>query len=603
MVKKKLHVIYSVIGNLPQMYSPVYWQYIKKNDRPYFVPLSSLALFFHLLDNNENVTLKILIPHSLFIKDKGINSFLDLKNFKKLKQNFYRYITNYPLKHFEFLKVSLENSQDIKDLKGITSKFSVFFQFLGLSDKILEDWENLVGSVIHKQDLQYFKELFSEFLKENKISFHIEKVNKEFKQKLNNRLEIEILPSLGIYKIGNISIDYRKITFYDRISYVYLIFITDLLKVIKRNQSLKIYLDVTVGLNSLVIETLEAFYNANVFWNFYFLGKNETNPGEFYLISAEPVIGNRTTDTIKNFSIEKINRIAFFEKPITYQDYKSTLQKELDSDITKAVKQSIYLFNIIKYNLPLAFFIHSLDNFKSKKVQYYSKEKFLQIIEDLLNKTRPKFVVKKQFPNQWIANVEYNLKYFERLREKKVQDIFKNFRNLTFLLILGANLVKKVEKYFENYLFLEKGLLKCNFFNKLPLTGDLKSLFVNLFDDYNLDINISFFNKEWSAKLTLLKKDVVEDNCKYLQEMEHNNNKRSFYPKPLKKRKTSAYSDFKRKNKNFYINKRNFLAHLGLERNITQLCRKGQSFYFAYDEQRLTEIYEFILYDLPEKEK
>jgi hypothetical protein len=508
------HIIYTVVGNLPESYKLVNWKYNGK-----IIPshLATVAFSKYLLEKNEKVILKILIPHSLFVK----------KNTKEIIKNFFNFQT----------------------LKKLFKK----------------DFTYKVGSFIEKN------------------------------------LEVEIIPSYGVYKFGEFWIDYSEISVYGRILYNYLQFIKDFLPLIEGHEDVHIYFDISIGLNNLLIEVLEAFYNAIVFWNFYYL--NENNPAKFYLLSAEPIIGSSIQDKPKIFSIEQIEKLAFFEKPLNWTNYTEKFHSSLGQYIQKlddVVKQSIYLFNVIKYALPLALFLNKV-NKNEEESSYFSQNSILNVLKELINQLEPNYDIQNN-DNYKTVNLKFKLLNDETINA----EIFRDIRNLTYLLILGANLIKNIQKFLEDYFPKnEEGLLVSKRYNKIlinlnkeenktnySLDDVLKTKLIDLFNHYRLYINAFFLNREWEAQNRNLKnrastlEKVKTNECWNLCGI--NNNFKNYETKCL----ISKDALFKDEGQI-----RNFLAHLGFEEKITYICRKEEEIYLKYKEEFIDLIKELIYND------
>ena len=379
-------------------------------------------------------------------------------------------------------------------------------------------------------------------LKSKDIKAKLEKINKTLKE-FESDIDVVIIPSSGSYRSKENTFKYSGWDYTRRVLKNYLIYSADFLNCLSNRtcSSLRVYLDISVGLNSLVAETLEAYYNAIVLWNFYFLGE-ENNPGKFYILSSEPVLGSIYEE--KNFQKVELNKKAFFEKPLTWKGFQNTkpdLERIIPRDLTPLVKKAIFAFNATKLNIPLTFslYLEAVSNFLSSLREVI--EKLLHQMELRISRTPEK-----------VFNIYLDNKEFFNLA---------NIRNLTYLLMLGANLDKNAKKYLGE-LYTEKN-------EYMELTDENLQAFQNLYSHYNLETNKSFLERDWKDLKSRptgrwQKLCEIKGNCE---------------PRPLNKYlETEKF-------------RRNFLAHSGFEDNITEIYGNK----VRYIEPLREKIKEFIL--------
>jgi hypothetical protein len=622
---KEVHVIYTIAGNLPYVYNPVKWKFRRESpnaskrkrqeDDIFYEPLSAVALAKHLLKKNKDVELKVLVPHSVFF-----NQDENLKDLEKLKNSFKEAILNYFKNKYE----SLLKIQKLESFLPFLE--AAIFNTEKYKAQLQELYSEIQKIVSSKEEENIKIEKIKEMLKDL-----IEKINEDYKSSLENGkhkidISVKIIPSYGIYK-GKITLDYRSIQVYERVLYNYLIFVEDFLKYLNENKKVFIYLDTSIGSNTFLVEALEAFNSAITFWNFYFLEEKyskkeeENNKEIFYILSAEPVIGSPNLNDVKHFSIEPINRIAFFKKPLTWKDFKENIKEKLEiknEPIERAVKEGIYLFNVIKYNLPLALLINpipenkknKIDKNKPLEVKYLSENEIFNRINNLIKLVKPKLDFSFKENEQKYLYIKLN---YENI--KKVENAYFTYtkiKNLTFLLMLYANLVKNLYQvpkgntikdlrlsFLQNYNRIDlikyenddSESIKCRSFKVKKVykpNPNIAKVFSTLAEKYGLLINTIFLDKEWinqTKKLSCFINSYFLENgvCKYFAEIEKLNNNEDDNRSPY--------------NGDPNINPRNFLAHLGFENNITRLCKDDKGYYIEYDEKVLNKIYEFILND------
>jgi len=545
------HIIYTLVGQFISGYHPVFWKFEEAKDAE-LAPIPAIALFKSLKKQNKNVKLKFLVPHSLFI-DNLINSQVDTSSLAKaFKEDFFNYYSRFNFKRFfKNLNEDLDSLEVETVKRQIKTLLSLFKLILG--QKIIEEYEELCKEDNEKDLKEALKIILDDIIKKFQNGSGIEELNlKNLNgelQRYSDDIEVEIIPSAGKYRKDNYTFNYSGWDYNTRVLNNYLIYAKDLLNFLTQKEisSLKVYLDTSVGLNSLVVETLEAYNSAVVLWNFFFLGK-EKNKGNFYLLSSEPVLRKPFVYEEKTFSKVPIDKKAFFEKPLNWEEFNKSRNTDklgiYQHHITNLVKLSLLNFSAIKYNAPLIF---TLNNSSEKE------EDFIFHIKNLIDKLLQKMKIKIAEQTSSTYNIQLqNKKYFHLLE----------LRNLTYLLMLGANLSKNIKNI---------PLLKIEEDNTIALEITERNLqkFKELYEHYNLVTNSAFLERDWK-RLQNLSSTNWEKLCKLIAVCQQQSLKNYL--------KTDKF-------------KRNFLAHSGFEDNITEI--KGDKVRYVRGLKR--EIENFIL--------
>ncbi len=573
------NVIYSLAGNFfSKAYKLVTWEFNGENNdtKKIVAPTPSLALFRYLKEyKHQNVKLNILIPLSIFeideIEAESKNNDTEFKSlinkFKEDFENFYTKKLKSLLERFEKPGISVKESQKIYDeIKAFVSFFKEDLEWQGLD----EIFNKLIAE---KEDLQDFcKEELTPFLNKSKVFKILGEEDLKWKKLLQDSIDYEIIPSIGFYKKRGKILKFNG-QFQDRTLYFYILFISDFIKKLNqignKNLNFQCYLDVSTGLNASVVELLESFYNSVVFWNFFFLGKKE-NKGEFYLISAEPVMGIPQKEDIKHFSVEEIKRIAFFSKPLTKEKMKSEDFKKFSRtlnfkglsglDFEEVVNQSILLFNSLEKGIILGLVLQ-------KKL--LKPDEIIQGLGKLFNIRRQIFSKTSIKVNDKIIEININPKELNALY----------FRNLTYLIMLGVNLTQNFWASFKG--FYNESVRYLEFSEEALPIEKVKKNFKELFRKYNLDLNEVFIDREWKDKRINELKNIASSEPQELA---------------ISKNKNCQINNI---NIESYLEKekRNFLAHLGTEDCITKFFLKNGTLYLKYNDKFKEKIKEFILND------
>jgi len=561
-----MKIIYSLIGNFPsRQYDLIEW-YNPDGKQKYKFPLSILAYAKELKRKGEEYRIVFLVPHSIFIGT--VNNLEELKNSHKLRKIYENDISNYYSNRLKFLinRIRIAKNKDL--FTDSTGKLINFLKNIEEIDagllKILEDFKEV-------EQIEEIKEAKEEFAKEweklrEKIGEVLINKDKELQEIINHtNTEIIIIPSLGTYNSkSKVEINY-KISYSQRVLNLFLIFIKDILEHLDNNTHF--ILDISTGLNALVIEAVEAFYNANVFSNFFFLG--EYSKHVFSIFSAEPVIGADTT-TPKAYTLEDIKKIAFFKKPFTHlekEDYINSLpekiKKRFRRELNNIIEQAIFLFNILYYNTPLCITLPAYDEVR---IRLRTFENFLYSIKNFVQELSKELQIV-------LENNAVKLKPSSDFKKL----YFKKVRNLLFMLALGANLTKAFERI---KLIKENGevpeqleILECNNYKRIyALSEKFKNVLV-LYKKYNLTSNGIFLIQEIRNKIKRIKQkseELKNNNCIKVDDSESNKKEEIRF-------------------------KRNFLAHCGFEGNSTLLCKRGDKIYLKYDENTVKDIYRIIV--------
>ncbi len=570
------NVIYSLVGGfISKSYKLATWEY---NGEKIIAPTPSLALFKYLKEyKKQNVKLKILIPLSIYFRESSKDIITEIndssKDFSILIENFKEDFESFYSKKLNNLLNKFKDNMKVKNSKQIFDEIKIFISFF----KKDLDWgtlEEIFNELVTKDiDLKDFYEQLKDFLEKSKIFQILYEEDLKWKELLQDNISYEIIPSIGSYEKDDKILKFNG-QFQDRTLYFYTLFAFDFIKEIKQigDNDFNFYLDISVGLNSLMVEILESFYNSIVFWNFYFLGKKE-NKAKFFLVSAEPVMGIPKTNDIKHFSTEEIKRIAFFSKPLTKAKIESESFKEfikklnfkglVGIDFEEITNQSILLFNILEKAIILGLLL---------------QEKLLKpdkIIEELYRFLKiKKEIFSKDFIKINNAIIEVNI------NSKRLDTFY--FRNLTYLIMLGANLTQNLWDSFKE--FYKEDTENLEFIEEALPIEKVRRNFKELFEKYNLDINGFFLDKEWNDRRINSLKNRASKEEKYLA------------PGTDREYKCKNIYDYGLE-KYLSRNLRNFLAHMGAEDCITKFYKNNNILYLKYDEKFKKIIKKLILND------
>ncbi|HIQ48541.1 MAG TPA: hypothetical protein EYH58_02755 [Aquifex aeolicus] len=553
-----MKIIYSLVGNLPSRhYDLIEWYNHDDKQKKYKFPLSVLAYAKELKDKGENYKIIFLVPHSIF-KDV-VNDLNQLGNVNKLKEVFKEDILNY---YSNRLKSLIDEINKAKNKDKFTDSTGKLISFLKKVDEVDTNLLKKLEEFKELEQIEELEEAKNDFTMEWKgiqkeVENILNKKDKKLREIINStNMEIEVIPSLGAYrsKVGKIN---YKIRYSQRVLKLLLRFVKDILNHLEDNTHF--ILDVSTGLNALVVEAVESFYNANVFSNFFFITQNPKH--KFSIFSAEPVIGADNT-VPKAYRLEGINKRAFLQKPFNYSESENIINhisKEIDINRTELrvnLEQSIFLFNIIFYNIPLCITLPAYD---SINLELKSHKNMLDFTRYLT------YLVEKKLRMNFSKNNEgLTFKLEPNLEFKKVRD-------LLFMLMLGVNITKSFESIGLFYLSRQKDLS----------LSDLRKFF-DLYERYNLKINEVFLEKELDTKSKLL--EILNENEKIT--LKEANCRRKNISKKDDCNKVRRFSN---------DDIRNFLAHCGFHDCSTYVCRKNNTLFFSLKERLVEKIRDTVL--------
>ena len=561
-----MKIMYSLVGNFPsRQYDLIEWHNHDEKQKKYKFPLSVLAYAKELRDKGEKYKIIFLVPHSIF-KDV-VNDLNQLKNVNKLKEVFEEDILNY---YSNRLKSLIDEINKAKNKDKFTASTGKLISFLKKVDEIET---NLLKNLEEFKEVEQIEELEEA---KNDFTCEWEKIQKEVKNILNNKdkklreiinstnMEIEVIPSLGVYnsKVGKIN---YKISYSQRVLKLLLRFAKDILNHLEDNTHF--ILDVSTGLNALVVEAMEAYFNANLFSSIFFIGENPKH--KFSIFSAEPVIGADNT-VPKAYRLEEIKKEVSLQKPFNYSESKNIINhisKKIDinkAELWENLKQSIFLFNVLFYNIPLCITLPAYDSINLKLKSHKNVLDFTRNLTYLVEK---KLYMKNSKNNEGVI-----FKLEPDLELKKVRD-------LLFMLMLGVNITKS----FENSKLFQSS-------QKDLSLSDLRKFF-DLYERYNLKINEVFLEKELDDKSELL--DFLKENEQLtLKEVNCRKKYRYINKKEDCKRKMGNCNRIRRFSNDDI---RNFLAHCGFHDCSTYVCRKDDTLFFSLKERLVGKIWDTVL--------
>ncbi len=558
-----MKIMYSLIGNFPsRQYDLIEWYNSEEKQKKYKFPLSILAYAKELKDKGEKYKIIFLVPHSIF--KYVINDLNQLENVNKLKEVFKEDILNYYSNRLKSLIDEIDKAKNKDKFTASTGKLVSFLK------KVDEIDTNLLKNLEESKEVKQIEELEEA---KNDFTCEWEKIQKEVKNILNkkdkelheiinlNNMEVEVIPSLGAYNSKAGKINY-KISYSQRVLKLFLRFAKDVLNHLE--DSTHFILDVSTGLNALVVEAMEAFYSTNVFSNFFFTGENSKH--KFYIFSAEPVIGADNT-VPKAYRLEEIKKKAFLQKPFNYSESEAIINhigKKIGinkAELREYLKQSIFLFNILFYNIPLCI---TLPAYNSIDLELKSHKNMLNFLKILTYMAEKKLCMNfSQNDEELTFKLEPNLE-------------FKKVRDLLFILMLGINITKSFENINLFYLSRQKDLS----------LFDVRKFFY-LYERYNLKINEVFLEKELDAK-SKLQNFLKEHERLTLKEA---NCRKKFKKEDCRRRKENCNNVGRFSNDDI----RNFLAHCGFHDCSTYVCRKNNTLFFFFNERLVKEIQNIVL--------
>jgi len=338
-----------------------------------------------------------------------------------------------------------------------------------------------------------------------------------------------IIHSIGKYRLRENEVEFKS-SYDDIVLKILCDMIERYIKV--KDQENEFYIDISSGHNIYVSALLEALRHFSVFSQLLNWQNKNLRP-KTYITFSEPILGL----SAKEFQIyiQKLDFKAFFSSPVKKEDIDLTngnrLSKKLyHEDREKKRKLDGFLENFgitysaIKNNTPLALY-------------HFKHHQYNEILEFLTGIIQE---IKDKLSRDWINSVFLSK-----------DDYLKIILSLGFYAgiveVLENNCVKNQEKGISLNEIKEK-------------FGSSKG---SIYDIFNLNLLVPLLGQEIHTLLEGKDKD-----CKKLIEKVSN-----------EWEKLAKYLYGKGGN----FNERNFLAHAGFERNITQVRREDNELYFRYD--------------------
>ena len=514
--KYKVH-IYTLLGKYPSEYNEVNW-FVKDINYTFKSNLGIFSILKYLEAKNfQNIEITLLFPHSIFLNEKNKT------------------------------KVEIPENK-LNDISYL---------------------ENIVKELFLKEAKKYLSPNFTP------------------------EVQVKVIPSISSFKYKNKIYTYDY-DFFDRVLFTYLIFLNNFEKDLNEKEHVINMLDVSVGLNALITETLEAFYSLCVYKSIYesyfnFQKKEklikENRKFDFYLVSMDPVIGADEAKKEKNIQFYNISKKLFFDAPLRLRDIEEKNKKIFSSlgfdknhirDLEKYLRFSLFIFNIIKYNIPPGITIlepKQIEVFKNSfKNKNNSSNFFTELIEKL-GKTILNFDLVKESEDSFIIRKNYDY--------PNSQELFNYIRSLTYLLAFGKVLsdiifVEKIESGLEK----EDNSLKIKISRSYVLNNSLNNNLknhpyfkhiLNIYDHFHLVLNKVFLERDLEGR----SQDDIYRRLKDCLEKNISSSDQSHY---IKK-----------------ISERNLLAHSGFEKNSTCIEKKGNYCLVYYHPESKERIKKHIL--------
>ncbi len=554
--------LYTLVGNLiSKQYDLVSWYFTEDRGISYSYPIPTLALAERLKKQREKFKIVFLVPHSVFIKHK--NTIESLSDPEVLKKFFKDDLVNYFTSRFEFLTARINQAVLKEDFERGTRNLLNFLK------KIEEIDINIIS------DLERFKELeedtrlrdLKNFFKEEWLQPYKEKIEEVLKEKnkylseLVKNARIEIFPSAGAYiskSLGRINYNLDPS---QRILTAFLMFAKDIIE--HPEESINFVLDVSTGLNTLVVEITEAFNNASILSKILSFG-NQTKHN-FLILSAEPVIGTEE-EAEKGFSLERVEKKAFLSKPVRLEELKEhvslieengMLNKGTVKELVSNTKFGIFIFNTLYFNTPLCI---TLPSYETVDLELKSSKEVYEFLKKLVKEFYKKWILKPTKNNEG-----YTFSY--KLRRTQIpytqKDIFKVVRDLIYTVAFGFNIMKNLETL---RIIPEEKYLKLSSIRK----------FFDLYEDiYGIPLNSVFLEREI---------DIME---RYSESLEEGEEKSLIELKEGKEPSGRLSGNWER----------HFIAHCGFLENVTLISKKFGETYLRYleDEEVIKNLYTKII--------
>ena len=359
-----------------------------------------------------------------------------------------------------------------------------------------------------------------------------------------------------IHSIG----EYMGIKFSTALGDVVLRIMIDMMQRYLEEPFEEMYLDISTGLNVYASAIIEA---GRLFLTLISLQKMSLQKPylKVYISFSEPILGD-ATKTYKIYKDFQLDVKAFFQFPenpntnnierLNLQTYKNVFSAFANSifnyfpaeensklkDKTNEIVYKAYLFySALKNNTPLALCHLFLDkNFR------YDEEEIDDITKELIR------LLKDKFNSNFIKSPELNLNAFKKmfitlgLAKGMIRVLKDRLKNIT-----QKNITQK-DEIFVSLKYLED-----------TFTGGH-----SLYKPFGFDTNIDYLSRELNKNI----KNEVDNSCKNGYKWE-NQKWETLYDLV---EYNNQRGNNKNRSSNRYFNERNFKAHCGFERNITEVA-------------------------------
>ncbi len=603
---KSFTQVYILMGNFLSNYNLVRWRVKEKggSDNQFIHPLGIFAILEYLKKKEKlgNYKITFLVPHSLFINViySGID-LEDITNYEKLKEYFLRDIDNFYFKFCEKIKNKLKRAKEKSEKLSPLDKVQI--QML---NTLLKEKLNIDFDLNEDNFLDYFE---NDNSKKEEINIYLKKLSSNLRNLLKNK-EIKIVPSISSYRKQQNS---KKIEFkynlssFDRVLFNYFSFLKDFNENIKycKSKDLKkinTILDLSVGLNALISEVEEAYNSLCTYASLY----NSFHYKYVFLTSvSDPVFSYGGEE--KNINMYQIERKMLFNEPLKYKDIqvinlyldeikiKKTVHPRYHSDSKKNLKKlselSLFLFYLLKYNLPLAITLLSQDEHEVISNFLEVKNDILNILSDIfanlenymevevldeVQTNEIKFNFRLSYKNIFnsfpIKNRLRNIlgeNRSENITDSQHQEFFNKLRNLTYLLGFGEIISDEIRIFCENnckkddpiFVTLENnGKIKAVLFEagKRIKNHEYFKFIRGLYNKFNLKINKLYLERDLNPS-----KKTCDEFANLIRNWD--------------KCKKEKVQDNEREIREIFINKRgvrNFLSHSGFTTNLVCIKEK-----------------------------
>ncbi|MCG0275529.1 MAG: CRISPR-associated CARF protein Csx1 [Thermosediminibacteraceae bacterium] len=435
---------------------------------------------------------------------------------------------------------------------------SVIYQIGRLDSNIMEELDFRIEGRVYRKKLSCFA--LKEYLKENAedvkaivvypVSLPFNEKLKKFNlgilsEKINKILENpedylsdpksfftfmpyaeEIDEFFVIHSIGEYCRTKFEVAFNDIVFELAL----DMMERYLKGEITKVYIDISSGHNIYVSALLEAVRFFSTWVNL----KNwlpESRKTEIWLTFSDPILGNEVS--VYDIHMEKLEFKSFFSSPINKKDLDENIvakriyenDREKKRKLSRLLENFATIFSAIKNNAPLAVYYLGYD--KDEGIE----ETIKMIIEDM---KRNLYTSYKKSPNL--------------------------DKNTYTKAILSLGLYYGIVKVLKHY-----GVCGYNEEEGVSLE-EIKNNFSGMYELFKLKPNNEFLGNEISSTEKAME-EVVDDSkwyplARFLQ--------REYRDPEEREERVASRGELK---------KRNFLAHAGLERNITEVRKsKGQIF-------------------------